>query len=146
MTEQWIQNSFFLTYVLLVTTATITFIEAMRTDDQRIRNIFNLETCISVVATFFYGKFVTLIETDTPDYQRINTLRYVDWCITTPMMLLGLMTVLAYNIKGNVNPLPFCIVFLLNYAMLFFGYLGEVQTLDYLSATIYGFICYLAMM
>jgi len=29
-----------------MTTATITFIEAMRTPDQKIRNILNLETCI----------------------------------------------------------------------------------------------------
>ena len=37
-------NSFYITYVFLMTTATITFIEAMRTNDLKIRNILNLET------------------------------------------------------------------------------------------------------
>ena len=55
-------NSFYITYVFLMTTATITFIEAMRTNDLKIRNILNLETCISVVAAFFYSKFVDTIE------------------------------------------------------------------------------------
>ena len=35
--------SFYTTYVFLMTTATITFIEAMRTNIPEIRNILNLE-------------------------------------------------------------------------------------------------------
>ena len=54
--------SFYTTYVFLMTTATITFIEAMRTNITEIRNILNLETCVSIVAAFFYAKFVTIIE------------------------------------------------------------------------------------
>ena len=46
MTEELITNTFYITYVFFMTTATITFIEAMRTPDQKIRNILNLETCI----------------------------------------------------------------------------------------------------
>ena len=57
-----VDNSFYITYVFLMTTATITFIEAMRTKDIKIRNILNLETCISVVAAFFYSKFVVDLE------------------------------------------------------------------------------------
>ena len=57
-----IDNSFYITYVFLMTTATITFIEALRTPEIKIRNILNLETCISVVAAFFYGKFVDNVE------------------------------------------------------------------------------------
>ena len=59
-----IDNSFYITYVFLMTTATITFIEAIRTDDNKVRHILNLETCISVVAAFFYGKFVENVEKD----------------------------------------------------------------------------------
>ena len=39
--------TFYITYCFLLTTATITFIEAMRTKDIRIRNVLNLETVIS---------------------------------------------------------------------------------------------------
>ena len=51
--EKNVKNTFYITYVFLLTTATITFIEAMRTNNAKIRNILNLETCISVVAAAF---------------------------------------------------------------------------------------------
>ena len=36
-TDKMVKNSFYLTYVFLMTTATITFIEAMRTKDNKVR-------------------------------------------------------------------------------------------------------------
>ena len=56
-----IHFSFMITYVILLTTATITFIEALRTQNPRIRHILNLETCISCVAGYFYGLFIVKI-------------------------------------------------------------------------------------
>ena len=56
--DELISNTFYITYAFLMTTATITFIEAIRTKNPKIRNILNLETCISVVAAFYYGQFV----------------------------------------------------------------------------------------
>jgi hypothetical protein len=41
---------FTLTYVLLITTGTVTLIEALRTKIPLVRHIFNLETVISVIA------------------------------------------------------------------------------------------------
>ena len=58
LNERSIRYSFYITYVFLLTTGTITFIEALRTSDYRVRNILNLETCISVVAAYFYGNFI----------------------------------------------------------------------------------------
>ena len=49
--------SFYLTYVLLLTTGTITFIEALRNKIPMVQHIMNLETCISVVAGYFYSMF-----------------------------------------------------------------------------------------
>ena len=84
--------SFYTTYVFLMTTATITFIEAMRTNIPEIRNILNLETCVSIVAAFFYSKFVKMIEDKKTNnkitYKEINDLRYLDWSITTPLLLI----------------------------------------------------------
>ena len=56
--EDLIVNTFYITYVFLITTGTITFIKSLRTKEEKVRNILNLETCISVIAAFFYGKFV----------------------------------------------------------------------------------------
>ena len=39
-----VKNSFYFTYIFLITTGTICFIEALRNSDPRVRHIMNLET------------------------------------------------------------------------------------------------------
>ena len=80
-------NTFSVTYTLLITTAVITFIEAMRTPNPKIRHILNLETCISCVAGYFYGLFIAQVNNKKIDWHNITETRYIDWSITTPMML-----------------------------------------------------------
>jgi hypothetical protein len=148
--QYYVKFSFMITYILLLTTATITVIEALRTKHFHVRHVLNLETCISVVAAYFYSVFVGKIEeygkTDKKiDWADITKTRYIDWTITTPMMLLALSTVLAFNI-GKAIPLSVLItVILLNFAMLYIGYLGEVGSLDKMSAMVGGFIPFVAM-
>jgi len=139
--KQMIDNSFYITYVFLMTTATITFIEAMRTDDIKIRNILNLETCISVVAAFFYGKFVDKIEKEPEiDYAKINKMRYTDWAITTPIMLLVLALAFLYNTKqGSLSFSSYIVILVLNYGMLGLGYMGEIGALSKFTANGFGF-------
>ena len=136
-----VNDTFYITYVFLMTTATITFIEAMRTKDLKIRNILNLETCISVVAAFFYSKFVFSIENDeTVDYETINITRYTDWAITTPIMLLVLVLAMLYNNgTGTMTFSSYLKILGLNYGMLGSGYLGEVGIISRFGANIVGF-------
>jgi bacteriorhodopsin len=124
-----------------MTTATITFIEAMRTKDIKVRNILNLETCISVVAAFFYSKFVEKIEKEPEtDYEKINKMRYTDWAITTPIMLLVLVLAFLYNTKqGSLAISQYVIILLLNYGMLGLGYIGEIGVISKLAANGFGF-------
>tara|TARA_B100000575_G_scaffold278860_1_gene266621 strand:- start:16429 stop:17079 length:651 start_codon:yes stop_codon:yes gene_type:complete len=146
MTEEMIINTFYITYVFFMTTATITFIEAMRTPDQKIRNILNLETCISVVAAFFYSKFVMEAETGKLDHESINKTRYLDWAITTPIMLLVLVLAFLYNTKGG--PLKFSKFLTMlgfNYGMLGMGYLGMMGIIDKTLANIVGFGFFFAL-
>ena len=146
MTEQMIINTFYITYVFFMTTATITFIEAMRTADQKIRNILNLETCISVVAAFFYSKFVMEAESGKLDHESINKTRYLDWAITTPIMLLVLVLAFLYNTKGG--PLKFSKFMTMlgfNYGMLGMGYLGMMGIIDKTLANIVGFGFFFAL-
>jgi len=139
--KQLIDNSFYITYVFLMTTATITFIEALRTPEIKIRNILNLETCISVVAAFFYGKFVDNVEKEPQtNYEKINKMRYTDWAITTPIMLLVLVLAFLYNNKGGSLPISnYALILLMNYGMLGTGYLGELGIMSKLNANIGGF-------
>jgi bacteriorhodopsin len=81
--------SFYLTYILLLTTATITFIEALRTKTPMVQHIMNLETCISLIGGYFYSVFQEKIKKmKEMKWKEITTLRYLDWAITTPIMLL----------------------------------------------------------
>jgi hypothetical protein len=60
--SSYVKSTFYATYALLFTTGTITFIEALRTDIPEVRHIMNLETCISLVAGFYYSLFNTEIK------------------------------------------------------------------------------------
>jgi len=141
-----ITNSFYITYVLLITTGTITLIEALRTSSPMIRHIMNLETCISIIAAFFYGKFIEM-HTKSNDYQSadINTIRYTDWAITTPMMLLSLGLAITYNHKSQFAFSSYLIMVVLNFSMLLAGYLGETGRLDRTKASIAGFTLFAAL-
>ena len=149
--------SFFITCSFLVTTGTITFIEALRTDIVAMRHILNLETCISIVAAYFYGKFITTLEPLKEEIidsdkeidknelnkleKKINVTRYVDWMITTPIMLLVLVLAFQYNSKKRgINFSDYLLILFLNYGMLCSGYLGEVDKLEKLTANILGFV------
>ena len=149
-------SSFYLTYVFLLTTGVITFIEALRTPIPTVRHIMNVETCISVIACYFYGLFVVEIKksqeqreksaenndnpTDTIPVEKINNMRYTDWFITTPFMLLALCIVLGYENKIPVKIYPLLLTLAFNFAMLLFGYLGEIRLLTRNIASFIGFV------
>lgn len=143
--------TFYITYALLVTTGTITFIEALSNKDPAIRHIMNVETVISVIAAFFYSQFVKQIQDlkdgEKPDYQRLTKTRYVDWFITTPFMLLGLLLVFVYNTRGatSIPMIAYAIVFMLNLGMLLIGYLGETGTMSRIQACVIGFAFFFAL-
>ena len=145
-----IKFSFNITYILLITTATITFIEAIRTNNPIVRHILNLETCISIVAGYFYSIFTSKLadneRTNSPiNWKEIVETRYIDWSITTPLMLLALCIVLSSEINLVVHLPIILFIVILNYAMLYAGYLGETQALDRVTANIAGFLPFFAM-
>jgi bacteriorhodopsin len=111
-----------------------------------IRHIMNLETCISIVAAFFYGKFIEMrkqdeLKTDT----EISIIRYTDWAITTPMMLLVLGLSITYNHKTQFAFSSWVIMVFLNFGMLLSGYLGETGRLDRTKASATGFVLFAAL-
>lgn len=140
--------SFYLTYILLLTTATITFIEALRTKIPAVQHIMNLETCISLVAGYFYSIFIDKIKTYHTNKRAINwkeitQLRYIDWAITTPIMLLVLSLVLSFNSKTKIRLHWFLVSIFFNYVMLYTGYLGETGKLERMMSQILGFIAFI---
>ena len=158
-------NSFYITYIFLITTSVITFIEALRSPIPQVRHILNLETCISVIASYFYGLFIGQIDKTRKDnsvkndstkndstkdknldsldnipLEKINNMRYSDWIITTPFMLLALSMLLGYENKIAVRFKSFIWVLISNLFMLGFGYSGEIGLLNRNLASFMGFL------
>jgi len=158
-----VKSSFYFTYIFLITTGTICFIEALRNPVPQIRHIMNLETCISVVASYFYGVFVNKLnlaekkmneENDDSEeenkkqelpLEKINDMRYTDWAISTPLMLLVLCMVLGMENKKVVNFLPFILILIFNFLMLGAGYIGEIGKLTRTMANSIGFLFFFLM-
>ena len=146
--NSYVALSFYVTYVLLVTTGTITFIEALRTPLPAVRHVMNLETCISIVAGYFYSVFMSKID----EYQKkgvtihwaeFSIMRYLDWAITTPLMLL----VLCLITGGASVRLPvLLLIWFLDLTMLYIGYLGEIGVIMRFWAMVGGFVPFAAMM
>jgi bacteriorhodopsin len=141
---RFVKLTFYITYVMLLTTGTITFIEALRTKIPEIRHIMNIETCISIVAAYFYTNFIAYLSnadlSGKPiDFDYINQTRYTDWFITTPLMLLALCLVLTYQNKTKLHFTSYLIILLLNFGMILAGYLGETNYISKMQGLVLGF-------
>ena len=73
--------------------------------------------------------------------------RYVDWAITTPLMLFVILMAFSYNIKNTskVNFKHLLLVLVLNYAMLLCGYIGETNIDLHFIMNIVGFVFFVLL-
>jgi len=143
-----VKMSFYFTYVLLLTTGTITLVEALRSNQPVVRHIMNLETCISIIAGYFYSQFIDKINTSNGiiNYKDLNETRYNDWFITTPLMILVIMMSLSYQSgKHSVSFKSFLIAIVLNFGMLLSGYLGEKGTISKWTGCLVGFLFFIGL-
>jgi len=143
--DKVIRSSFYVAYSLLFTTGTITFIESLRTEDPKIRHIMNIETCISIIAAYFYGNFITMIKDNELDYKELTITRYADWFISSPLMILALLLVMSYNLNIPLKFTYYVIPLILDLGMLIYGYLGEIGKISKEHACLGGFIFFALM-
>lgn len=140
-----LKTSFFVSYLVLFGYTMITLIEAIRTPFVHVRHIMNLETTVSLVAALVYSLFNTEVQKENPDLTYIAKIRYVDWMITTPMILLVLL--LFYNPKaGSVDYKTFGGILALNAGMLMSGYAGETGSLSKFQGGGLGFLFFTALL
>ena len=112
---------------------------------------------LELVVQFFEGSFYFWLAYNFTKVLNVTPKRYIDWAITTPTMLITLMTYLIYLNKmaeDKTNELEFFTVLkensnifipvvLLNWLMLLFGYLGEMRIIPVLLGVLLGFIPFL---
>jgi bacteriorhodopsin len=139
--------SFTITYILLITTGTITIIEALRNKDPLVRHVLNLETAVSIIAGYFYSNFVAKVSSKEYEinWKDIMTTRYTDWFITTPIMLLALILALTQKLGTKPDFSVYVAVFVLNFLMLMLGYMGETGRISRNLGLYGGFLPFLVM-
>ncbi len=117
-----------------------------------LNEILLVETLVQCVELFFYIYFLRAMA--STNLQNMGSIRYFDWAITTPTMLLTTIVYFKYQeyIEKNVdktltfwdfvkeNKKNIIIIFVSNFLMLLFGYLGEKNIIDMTSSLLYGFI------
>lgn len=113
---------------------------------QKFRDLLKIELGVQTVEFIFYIWLVFNLRKK----DNITRYRYLDWFVTTPLMLLTLM---IYYDKKSITVKDFIKnnrkeiiqVFALNSMMLLFGFLGELGVIDYKLGGILGFIPFFAM-
>ena len=140
--------SFNIVFIIFIAILFFIFIQIMKSSNEKIINLLSLECGILVIASYFYYKFIKETNEENIenfDYNKIITYRYMDWSLTTPILLLTLLLFIQYLNNKFVNFWYYLIVFILNYIMLFFGYLGETGKLNKMVGLFFGFIAYIFM-
>jgi bacteriorhodopsin len=113
-----------------------------------------MEFVVQIVEASFYVWMVYKFS----QIKNITPFRYFDWMITTPTMLITLMLYLVFirnREKGIVSEsfltevkkrwIPMTQVAILDWLMLIAGYMGEIGTLDQITANIAGFLPFFMM-
>lgn len=145
------------TLVLSIYIQVITFIIGLFTllikipiDYVLIKELFYLELIVQVVEGIFYIWLAFNIK----KVINITPHRYMDWAITTPTMLITLISYLLFleaKSKNSTQNLNLSSIFksnyktlipilILNWMMLLFGYLGEVKVIPIFYSAVLGFI------
>jgi bacteriorhodopsin len=111
--------------------------------DELLKDLLKVELMVQVVEFMFYS---WLIFSFTKS-RNITPFRYLDWAITTPLMLMTLSAYLNHDgsktrlsdfLSTHTNSLV--LIFFLNASMLFFGLMGELGVLNKYVSTALGFI------
>jgi bacteriorhodopsin len=137
------KNTFFTSYLILFGYTIITLVEAIRTPSTLIRHIMNIETAVSLVAGLVYGYLVEEVRKPGADLKKITQIRYFDWSITTPLILLVIL--LFYNGEAAIDYKIYLGLVGLNAGMLYSGYLGESGAIHKMTGGIAGFLFFGAM-
>jgi hypothetical protein len=112
---------------------------------------------LELVVQIFEGTFYFWLAYNFTKVLNVTPKRYIDWAITTPTMLITLMTYLIYLNKTvenktiemdfftvlKDNSSVFIPVVVLNWLMLLFGYLGEMRIIPVFLGIFLGFIPFL---
>lgn len=116
--------------------------------DELLKDLLKVELVVQVIEFTFY---IWLFYYFHRVSKNITPYRYLDWSITTPLMLITLAAFLSYDESKSTRLVEFLSnhtgsiirIVLLNASMLFFGLVGEFGYLSHYTSTALGFIPFL---
>lgn len=150
ISDDSLKKSFVISSLILFGSSFITLIEALKNDSVRARHILNLETVVSIIAGYVYLKFVEMIEhkeeLTKETHKQIVQYRYIDWFITTPLLILALVCFFTFYDKTPLHFKYYLLAIAFNFLMLYEGYLGETGAINKMEGFYMGFLGYIGMM
>ena len=142
-----LQLSLIVQIVVFIVSVNGLFFE-LKKKHQILKEVFIFETVVQVIEALMYTWLIFAVTS----YDKMVQRRYIDWVITTPIMLITTIAFMEYvnTLKSDeyLTFSGFCydnmntiiIIVVCNALMLLFGYLGESKKINkYLSITI-GFV------
>jgi len=140
------KNTFKATYILMLIACFFVLCTGIYVTNSKKRTILGIEFAITAIASYIYSKYNDSLDTyrlthaTTLGWEGVNKLRYLDWSITTPLMLISLSLLLSMN-SGIKISTPFIVtIVVLDWLMLWAGYLGETHQINRPMADIVGFV------
>jgi hypothetical protein len=150
-----VYQSTYLSVIVQILTALLAipgFLLQIGAEDQILKNILLLETIVQIIEFSFYVWFIVRF-----NLQNMAATRYFDWFITTPTMLFTTIIFMKYQelyekkVDRKFTVIEFIskykndiiLIFISNFLMLLFGYLGEIGVIPRLLAATIGFIFFL---
>ena len=152
MKNKKVYNSLLLSVIVQVVTGIIDIISLFVRVPYKLsflKKLLTMELSVQVVEGSFYLYWLN----DFKNIENITPKRYLDWMFTTPTMLITLMFYLIFvntpdNDKGGLKFFELfgkefktiVVILILNWMMLFFGYLGEISIRPIALGVFLGFI------
>lgn len=139
------ESAFYFNHVWMGITVIITLITSFILKIPLQKYIILMEAFISAVSTYIYYLLwkkiqINKINNEPIDWKGITVLRYNGWFFTTPIMLLALLFFLSSTTNITFSPIIPIAIVILDWIMLYLGYLGEIGNITRNTALIAGFI------
>lgn len=147
-----IKNTIYFSFIVQIITSFIAaqgLFKEVNLEDKILKDILTMELLVQFVESSFYIWVILALK----DYKTLTQRRYIDWVITTPTMLISTVIFMRYiEYKENNKKIPSFFeiieqekenlmrILFYNWAMLFFGFMGETGKIDKKLSVSIGFV------
>lgn len=141
--------TFFIAFLSLTGSTIITVLGSLfklEGNKKYIKNALISESAVNIIASLTYFYFLQYLYEESIKLDKITSIRYIDWILTTPLLLLSFVFYADYQKREDkdeaVDYTPLSYIFALNMLMLFFGFLGETKRYNKLKSFLLGFAAF----